>query len=146
MTERYVLLGLCGLLKSSSGTTGAHILTACPWSSPRGNWGSLLLTWPMISCVSRLDTKLRRSSEAAYRRPAGWTPSSGGHLKRPETPSRLPFHLVFLYLHIICPAFLLTLEYSLEGLMLKLKFQYLGHLMRRADSLEKTLMPGNIEG
>ena len=37
-------------------------------------------------------------------------------------------------------------EYSLEGLMLKLKLQYLGHLMRRADSLEKTLMLGNIEG
>ena len=37
-------------------------------------------------------------------------------------------------------------EYSLEGLMLKLKLQYLGHLMRRADSLEKTLMPGKIEG
>ena len=37
-------------------------------------------------------------------------------------------------------------EYSLEGLILKLKFQYLGHLMRRADSLEKTLMLGKIEG
>ena len=37
-------------------------------------------------------------------------------------------------------------EYSLEGLMLKLKFQYIGHLMRRADSLEKTLMLGKIEG
>ena len=36
--------------------------------------------------------------------------------------------------------------YSLEGLMLKLKLQYFGHLMRRADSLEKTLMQGNIEG
>ena len=35
---------------------------------------------------------------------------------------------------------------SLEGLMLKLKLQYLGHLMRRADSFEKTLMLGNIEG
>ena len=35
---------------------------------------------------------------------------------------------------------------SLEGLMLKLKLQYFGHLMRRADSLEKTLMMGNIEG
>ena len=35
---------------------------------------------------------------------------------------------------------------SLEGLMLKLKFQYFGHLMQRADSLEKTLMPGKIEG
>ena len=37
-------------------------------------------------------------------------------------------------------------EYSLAGLMLKLKIQYFGHLMRRADSLEKTLMPGKIEG
>ena len=35
---------------------------------------------------------------------------------------------------------------SLEGLMLKLKLQYFGHLMRRADSFEKTLMLGNIEG
>ena len=37
-------------------------------------------------------------------------------------------------------------EYSLEGLMLKLKLQYFGHLMGRADSLEKTLMLGKIEG
>ena len=37
-------------------------------------------------------------------------------------------------------------EYSLGGLMLKLKLQYSGHLMRRADSLEKTLMLGKIEG
>ena len=37
------------------------------------------------------------------------------------------------------------LEYSLEGLMLKQKLQYFGHLMRRADSLEKPLMLGKIE-
>ena len=37
-------------------------------------------------------------------------------------------------------------EYSLEGLMLKLKLQYFGHLMRRTDSLEKTLLLGKIEG
>ena len=37
-------------------------------------------------------------------------------------------------------------EYSLEGLMLKLKLQYFGHLMRRADSFEKTLMLGKSEG
>ena len=36
-------------------------------------------------------------------------------------------------------------EYSLEGLMLKLKLQYFGHLMQRTDSLEKTLMLGKIE-
>ena len=40
----------------------------------------------------------------------------------------------------------ISLEYSLEGLMLKLKLQYFGHLMRRADSFEKTLMLGRIEG
>ena len=39
-----------------------------------------------------------------------------------------------------------SLEYSLVRLMLKLKLQYLGHLMQRADSFEKTLMVGNIEG
>ena len=38
------------------------------------------------------------------------------------------------------------LEYSLEGLMLKLKLQYFGHLIQSADSLEKTLMLGKIEG
>ena len=37
-------------------------------------------------------------------------------------------------------------EYSLEGLMQKLKLQYFGHLMRRTDSMEKTLMLGKIEG
>ena len=37
-------------------------------------------------------------------------------------------------------------EYSLEGLMVKLKIQYFGHLMQRADLLEKTLMLGKIEG
>ena len=37
-------------------------------------------------------------------------------------------------------------EYSLEGLMLKLKLQYCGHLMQRADSFEKTLILGKIEG
>jgi len=40
----------------------------------------------------------------------------------------------------ICP------EYSFEGLMLKLKLQYFGHLIQRTDSLEKTLMLGKIEG
>ena len=40
----------------------------------------------------------------------------------------------------------INLEYSLEGLMLKLKLQYFGHLMQRADSFEKTLLLGKIEG
>ena len=40
----------------------------------------------------------------------------------------------------------ISTEYSLEGLMLKLKLQYFGHLIQRTDSLEKTLMLGKIEG
>ena len=40
----------------------------------------------------------------------------------------------------------ISLEYSLEGLMLKLKLQYFGHLMQTADSLEKSMMLGKIEG
>ena len=40
----------------------------------------------------------------------------------------------------------ISTEYSMEGLLLKLKLQYFGHLMRRADSFEKTLMLGKIEG
>ena len=40
----------------------------------------------------------------------------------------------------------ISLEYSLEGLMLKLKLQYFEHLMQRTDSFEKTLMLGKIEG
>ena len=40
----------------------------------------------------------------------------------------------------------INLEYSLDGLMLKQKLQYFGHLMKRADSLEKTLMLGKTEG
>ena len=40
----------------------------------------------------------------------------------------------------------INVEYSLEGLMLRLKFQYFGHLMQRAHSLEKTVMLGKIEG
>ena len=40
----------------------------------------------------------------------------------------------------------INLEYSLEGLMLKLKLQYFGHLMQTADSFEKTVMLGKIEG
>ena len=40
----------------------------------------------------------------------------------------------------------ISVEYSLDGLMLKLKLKYFGHLMRKTDSLEKTLMLGKIEG
>ena len=48
--------------------------------------------------------------------------------------------------HHLCDDYTLWLWTSLEGLMLKLKLQYFGHLMQRVDSLEKTLMLGKIEG
>ena len=46
----------------------------------------------------------------------------------------------------IQPVHQISPEYSLEGLMLKLKLQYFGHLIRRTDSFEKTLILGKIEG
>ena len=49
-------------------------------------------------------------------------------------------------IHLVHPEYPSSPEYSLERLMLKLKLQYFCHLMRRADLLEKTLMPGMIEG
>ena len=58
--------------------------------------------------------------------------------KTPESP--LDFKVIQPVLKEISP------EYSLEGLMLKLKVQFFGHQMRRTDSLEKTLMLGKIEG
>ena len=48
--------------------------------------------------------------------------------------------------HVVCAFLCLGLSALLKGLMLKLKLQYFGHLMRRADSFEKTLMLGKIEG
>ena len=54
--------------------------------------------------------------------------------------------MVFSLLNILQFVSLISPEYSLEGLMLKLKLQYFGHLMQRMDSLEKTLMLGKIEG
>ena len=55
---------------------------------------------------------------------------------------------IFLHLYTYMLSILKEInpEYSLEGLMLKLNLQYFGHLIRRADSLEKTLMLGNVEG
>ena len=54
--------------------------------------------------------------------------------------------MVFSLLNILQFVSLISPEYSLEGLMLKLKLQYFGHLLQRADSFEKTPMLGKIEG
>ena len=66
-----------------------------------------------------------------------WTVMLDKTLKSPLETARRSNQSI---LKEICP------EYSLEGLMLKLKLQYFGHLMRRTDSLEKTLMLRRIEG
>ena len=62
-----------------------------------------------------------------------------GKAYRPQILGTMAF-LIYVYLKELSP------EYSLEGLMLKLKLQYFGHLMRRTDSFEKTLILGKIEG
>ena len=59
--------------------------------------------------------------------------------------SGLPHYRQMLY-HLSHQGSPISPKYSLEGLVLKLKLQYLGHLMQRTDSLEKTLMLGKIEG
>ena len=64
-------------------------------------------------------------------------------------PKFMSIELVTLSSHLIlCQSILKEInpEYSLEGLMLKLKLRYFGHLTQTADSLEKTLLLGNIKG
>ena len=70
-------------------------------------------------------------------------PSSSLFLLPQEERERVETRLVEEYIR---PVKEINLEYSLEGLMLKLKLQYFGHLMQRANSLEKILMLGKIEG
>ena len=67
---------------------------------------------------------------------------------RRSNQSILFIYLFFIFLFFSNQSILkeISSEYSLEGLMLKLKLQYFGHLMQRTDSLEKTLMLGKIEG
>ena len=62
----------------------------------------------------------------------------------PSAEALRPFSFAFQRRRVILKE--ISPEYSLEGLMLKLKLQYFGHLMQRTDSLEKTLMVGKIEG
>ena len=69
-------------------------------------------------------------------------PASANLPPLPVAPPALP-SFVILFSSILKET---SPEYSLEGLMLKLKLQYFGHLMQRADSFEKTLMLGKIEG
>ena len=69
-----------------------------------------------------------------------WIPARQASLSMTNSQSLLKLMSIESILRKINP------EYSLEGMMLKLKLQYFGHLMQRADSLKKTLMLGKIEG
>ena len=76
---------------------------------------------PLPTSISGLDWSGRGDTPSG--KPKGWARRSNQSILKDISP-----------------------EYSLEGLMLKLKLQYFGHLIRRTDSLEKTLMLGKIEG
>jgi len=71
-------------------------------------------------------------------------PLNTSRVRKAATCKQIPHPLSNIITSIILKE--INHEYSLEGLMLKLKLRYFGHLMRRADSLEKTLMLGKIEG
>ena len=100
----------------------------------------------MVTCFSfdHWNSNWTRPSSVLSDNPGSYPASRRPPLSsyRPNWPrasqwDKLPF---LVHLEFIDP------EYSLEGLMLKLKLQYFGHLMQRTDSLEKTLMLGKIEG
>ena len=105
-----------------------------PWSQGEGSqsstWGSWVLSFT-FQPSHRPEKALTRGDGDAFEL---WC--WGGLLRVPWTARRSNYAI----LKEISP------EYSLEELMLKLKLQYFGHLMRRADSLEKTLMLRKIEG
>ena len=88
------------------------------------------------NCVTTLKGKLVKSIDAKE----GWTSKSCGCCRR---LLRVPWTVKRSNQSILKE---INPEYSLEGLMLKLKLQHFGHLLRRAHSLEKTLMLGKMEG
>ena len=94
----------------------------------------LLCTWPLCTCVGWLRTEVGCQKHPIFGSLVFW----GFFCFFVFSKNKLKFfHLQTLE---ISPG------YSLEGLMLKLKLQYFGHLMQRADSFEKTLELGKIEG
>ena len=109
-------------------------------------WKRILLLLTLTICLS-----LTLSSPWII---CGYSPHKLGDIKEnvaPTTPTLLQGKSTLkwlTFLKVIRPRNLKEISpgCSLEGLMLKLKLQYSGHLMRRADSLEKTLMLGKIEG
>ena len=125
-------------------------LFATPWTvahqAPHAISFSRASSWPrdrtQVSCIAGRRFNLWTTREAYYKE--SWAPKNRCFwtgvwrrlLRVPWTARRSNQSI----LKEIIP------EYSLEGLMLKLKLQYLGHLMRRTDSLEKTLMLGKTEG
>ena len=110
-----------------------------PLSTDEENWGPKGMTWPRLSPGKWQGRDLSSNILA---------------IETILTLSMLNYKSIFeFYLKLTCArrsnqSILkeISPEYSLEGLMLKLKLQYFGHLMRRTDLLEKTMMLGKIEG
>ena len=94
----------------------------------------------IISCNSKLYKKAECGRTDAFEL---WC---WGRLLRVPWTARRSNQSILIFQEILGNIQEISLEYSLEGLMLKLKLQYFGHLMQRVDSLEKTLMLGKIEG
>ena len=116
---RKVMSNLDSILKSRH-----HFTDKCPYSQNYGFSSSHVWMW-------ELDHK------------EGWTPKNWCFWICWRRLLRVPWTARRSIQSILKE---INSEYSLEGLMLKLKLQYFGHMMRRADSLEKMLMLGKIEG
>ena len=117
-------------------------------SFPHGSVGVLVRVPPSTLCTSQTMTGISGETSRSAPTLTGWKPDPFMYVVPrfsacegiPTAPLTHLFLLFLLAYSWISPGC------SLEGLMLKLKLQYFGHLMRRVDSLEKTLMPGGIEG
>ena len=92
-----------------------------------------------------MDMSFSKLRELVMDRGAGVLQSMGSQRVRHNWIECLLIH-EFFNRYYFCACSLLSPNFSLEELMLKLKLQYFGHLMRRTDSFEKTLMLGKIEG
>ena len=118
---------------------GIVLLPGCPGDLKSSDdlWHPCLLIWQEMLHFWTLSLNFRATDIGTY--PSSLNPTSlCTHTLSPPLES-IMFNRSPTHIKEISP------EYSLEGLMLKLKLQYFGHLMQRTDSLKKTLMPGKIE-
>ena len=129
----------CGSTATGTGVCCALLL----WSLPPGDcgeieaWGGRQEGDVLFKCLDRPSAPCHTPSHPTPQRQQG-SPST--------SPLREPPSKSSLRIPAECLSLLFSKDTTLKGLMLKLKLQYFDHLMRRTDSLEKTLMLGKIEG